>query len=66
MDCALLIRIYGIYYLMFSTFPQLFTDIYGFNIGTGGLAYIGLGVGFCLAAMVGAKMADVIYNKVRI
>ncbi|KZT65998.1 MFS general substrate transporter [Daedalea quercina L-15889] len=55
--------IYGIYYLMFTTFPDLFTGIYGFSIGVSGLAYIGLGLGFVLATLVGASVADGIYHK---
>lgn len=54
--------IYGIYYLMFSTFPTLFSDVYHFNIGIGGLAYIGLGVGFISAAIFGAKLSDKMYT----
>ncbi|KAH9938543.1 multidrug resistance protein 4 [Fomitopsis serialis] len=55
--------IYGIYYLMFTTFPDLFTIDYGFGIGVSGLAYIGLGLGFVLATVVGASVADSIYHK---
>jgi multidrug resistance protein len=53
--------IYGIYYLMFATFPILFSEVYHFNIGIGGLTYIGLGVGFILAAIFGAKLSNKIY-----
>ncbi|TFY82605.1 hypothetical protein EWM64_g1411 [Hericium alpestre] len=53
---------YGIYYLMFATFPTLFTEIYHFNTGTGGLAYLGLGIGFLLSTVFGAKYADQIYK----
>ncbi|KAL6309751.1 multidrug resistance protein 4 [Sparassis latifolia] len=54
--------IYGIYYLMFSTFPTLFTGVYGFSIGVGGLAYLGLGIGFLGATVIGATLADKIYK----
>lgn len=53
--------IYGIYYLMFATFPSLFSEVYHFSVGVGGLAYIGLGVGFIFAAIFGAKMSNKIY-----
>ncbi|KAJ3783432.1 multidrug resistance protein 4 [Lentinula aff. detonsa] len=53
---------YGIYYLMFTTFPELFNVIYGFDTGTGGLVYLGLGIGFLIATMFGAKTADQIYH----
>ncbi|KAG1850195.1 major facilitator superfamily domain-containing protein [Suillus subalutaceus] len=54
--------IYGIYYLMFATFPTLFSEVYHFSIGIGGLAYIGLGVGFISAAIFGAKLSNKIYS----
>ncbi|KAG2038280.1 multidrug resistance protein 4 [Suillus americanus] len=53
--------IYGIYYLMFTTFPGLFSDVYHFSIGTGGLPYIGIGVGFLSATVIGAKLCDKTY-----
>ncbi|KAG1770017.1 major facilitator superfamily domain-containing protein [Suillus occidentalis] len=54
--------IYGIYYLMFATFPDLFLKVYHFSIGTGGLTYLGTGVGFLLAALFGAKVSNKIYT----
>lgn len=72
-------RMYGIYYLMFATFPreyhstiniyitnssilaELFSEVYGFSTGTGGLAYLGLGIGFMLATVFGASISDKIY-----
>lgn len=53
--------IYGIYYLMFTTFPDLFSNVYHFSIGIGGLAYIGIGVGFLSATIFGAKICDKTY-----
>ncbi|KAM6492968.1 multidrug resistance protein 4 [Amanita muscaria] len=55
--------IYGIYYLMFSTFSALYSETYGFNSGVAGLTYLGLGLGFFIAAAFGAKTADGIYKK---
>ncbi|RDB30839.1 hypothetical protein Hypma_005829 [Hypsizygus marmoreus] len=54
--------LYGIYYLMFATFGELFSKTYGFKTGIGGLAYLGLGVGFFLATVFGAKTADQVYK----
>ncbi|KAE9404187.1 multidrug resistance protein 4 [Gymnopus androsaceus JB14] len=54
--------IYGNYYVMFTTFPTLFADVYGFNTGTGGLVYLGLGVGFIAATIFGARTAEQIYH----
>ncbi|KAG2152116.1 major facilitator superfamily domain-containing protein [Suillus cothurnatus] len=52
---------YGIYYLMFATFPDLFSEVYHFSIGIGGLTYIGIGVGFLTATLFGARVSDKIY-----
>jgi MFS family permease len=48
----------------FATFPELYSNIYGFNSGTGGLAYIAIGLGFLLATLVGARLGNVMYKKV--
>ncbi|KAF8887590.1 multidrug resistance protein 4 [Infundibulicybe gibba] len=53
---------YGIYYLMFATFANFFSTTYGFSPGLGGLAYVGLGIGFLLATFFGAKFADQVYQ----
>ncbi|KAJ8523509.1 hypothetical protein ONZ45_g32 [Pleurotus djamor] len=52
---------YGIYYLMFATFANFFKETYHFGPGVGGLCYLGLGVGFFLATMFGARIGDKIY-----
>jgi len=57
--------IYGIYYLMFATFTELFTKTYGFGVGASGLAYIGLGVGFLISAVFSARFSDKIYAYYR-
>ena len=48
------------------TFVDVFSKDYGFSIGVGGLAYIGLGVGFLMASLFGAKVASAIYGKVSV
>ena len=47
------------------TSPELFTHTYGFGIGTSGVAYIGLGVGFIIASVVGARFSDKVYARYR-
>ena len=65
-ECAWQFRSqYGIYYLMFTTFTDLFSETYGFNTGTVGLSYIGLGVGFFISTACCARFADQNYNYVR-
>ncbi|EKM77331.1 hypothetical protein AGABI1DRAFT_43519 [Agaricus bisporus var. burnettii JB137-S8] len=55
--------LYGIFYLMFSTFADFFAKTYNFNAGVGGLAYLGLGVGFFLATLVGGRFAGEVYTR---
>ncbi|CAE6453674.1 unnamed protein product, partial [Rhizoctonia solani] len=55
--------IYGLLYLMFVTFPTLFASVYGWGPGIAGLAYLGLGVGFMFAAVVGSRLMNTLYLK---
>ncbi|EIN10549.1 multidrug resistance protein 4 [Punctularia strigosozonata HHB-11173 SS5] len=54
---------YGIYYLMFATFPDIFEIEYGFSTGAAGIAYLGLGLGFCLATAIGGKVGNTLYHN---
>ncbi|KAF3482250.1 putative transporter [Arthroderma uncinatum] len=44
--------VYGLIFLLFTTFPHVFQGTYGFNSGTSGLAYLGLGFGMMLGLVV--------------
>ena len=57
-------RIYAINILVLTTFAALFSDVYHFSRGNVGLAYIGPGVGYVIAAIVGAQMSNKIYSTV--
>lgn len=57
--------LYGIMYLLLSTFPRLWTDIYQEPIGTGGLNYISLGLGFFLGTQITAPVNDRIYRRLK-
>ena len=47
--------------------PQdFFSKTYHFSPGVGGLAYLGLGIGFISAMIFGARFADQIYKDVNI
>lgn len=48
----------------YSFTVAFFKKTYGFAPGVGGLAYLGLGVGFFLATIFGARFADQIYKHV--
>lgn len=56
--------LYGLMYLVLSTFPTLWAS-YGFNTGIGGLHYIALGVGFFLGAQMCAPLQDRIYARLK-
>ncbi|KEP46436.1 putative MFS multidrug transporter, partial [Rhizoctonia solani 123E] len=49
--------------IMFVTFPTLFASVYGWGPGIAGLAYLGLGVGFMFAAVIGSRLMNVLYLK---
>lgn len=57
--------VYGLMYLVLSTFPRLWTDVYGESVGTGGLNYISLGLGFFLGTQIGAPLNDSIYRRLK-
>lgn len=65
-DVLICFSIYGIYYLMFTTFANLFHNTYGFSTGIGGLVYLGLGIGFLTATMFGARTGDYLYQWVSV
>ncbi|KAH8660469.1 putative MFS multidrug transporter [Xylariales sp. PMI_506] len=59
--------IYGLNYLMLSTFPILWTDpqYYGESTGIGGLNYISLGLGALLGTYICAYLNDRTYRRLK-
>jgi multidrug resistance protein len=60
--------LYGLMYLVLSTFPSLFTgpaSVYHESVSTGGLNYISLGLGFFLGTQICAPLNDAIYKRLR-
>lgn len=57
--------IYGIMYLVLSTFPALWRNKYHESISIGGLNYISLGVGFFLGTQICAPLQDKIYKTLK-
>lgn len=57
--------LYGIMYLVLSTFPTLWTGVYHESIGIGGLNYISLGVGLFLSTQICAPAQDRIYGALK-
>ncbi|KAK2028000.1 major facilitator superfamily transporter [Colletotrichum zoysiae] len=57
--------LYGLMYLVLSTFPALWTGEYGQSVGISGLNYISLGLGFFIGAQTAAPMQDRIYAALK-
>ena len=57
--------IYGLMYLVLSTFPPLWTDVYHESLGISGLNYISLGLGFWLGAQICGPLNDRIYRQLK-
>lgn len=57
-----LICSYGLIYLILTTIPAIFQDIYGEPIGIAGLHYLALGVGLTGASQINARLLDRIYK----
>jgi multidrug resistance protein len=57
--------LYGLMYLLLSTFPRLWTEVYGENAGIGGLNYISLGLGFFLGTQITAPLNDRLYRRLK-
>lgn len=59
--------LYGLTYLVLSTFPTLFTspDYYAESTGIAGLHYIALGVGYFIGAQLTARFNDFMYKRLK-
>lgn len=57
--------LYGLMYLVLSTFPGLWENEYHESVGIGGLNYIALGVGFFLGTQICAPCQDRIYRALK-
>jgi MFS family permease len=57
--------IFGTMYLLISTYPDVWTEVYGESIGIAGLNYISLGLGFIVGAQTIASANDAIYRRLK-
>ncbi|KAL5119795.1 hypothetical protein ACEQ8H_002401 [Pleosporales sp. CAS-2024a] len=57
--------LYGLMYLMLSTFPLLWTHRYGESVGIGSLNFISMGLGFFLGTQMTAPLNDVLYRRLK-
>jgi MFS family permease len=55
--------LYGIMYLLLSTFPMVWTEVYGESISIGSLNYISLGFGFSMGTQICARLQDRVYKR---
>ncbi|TBU49917.1 MFS polyamine transporter [Dichomitus squalens] len=62
---AYLAFVYGVIYLVLTTIPLIYTDIYHENSGIFGLQYISLGVGLTIASQFNARLLDVVYMRLK-
>lgn len=49
---------YGVLYLLFNTIPLVFQDTYGFSLGTTGLVYIPMGIGYAASMAIFSFLSD--------
>ncbi|KAI0490343.1 major facilitator superfamily domain-containing protein [Xylaria cf. heliscus] len=55
--------LYGLIFLLFTTFPTVFQEQYNFGTGVSGLAYLGLGLGFLSGLFVFSLLSDKQLNQ---
>ncbi|KAK6454151.1 spermidine exporter, MDR-type pump [Scheffersomyces xylosifermentans] len=55
--------VYGFLYLMIVTFPDVYTNSYGFSVGISGLMYIPLGVGSTIGVVFWTIAIDKVYYR---
>lgn len=57
--------IYGLMYLILTTYPTVWESVYHQSVGTGGLNYISLGIGFFIGAQTVARVNDYLYARLK-
>ena len=55
--------VFGLIFLLFTTFPSVFEATYGFGPGTAGLSYLGLGLGMATGVVLLGKLSDRLMKK---
>ena len=56
---------YGLIYLLSTTFPAVFEETYAFGPGIAGLAYLGLGLGMIFGIGLFAILSDKLLHQPR-
>ncbi|KAJ1716677.1 MFS multidrug transporter [Aspergillus flavus] len=55
--------VFGVLYILLSTYPKVWTEEYGESPSIGALNYISLGLGYVLGSQINACSSDVIYRR---
>lgn len=55
---------FSILFAFFAAYPFVFRGVYGMNIWQSGLAFLGIGIGVCLAVVTTLLVDKVIYQKI--
>ncbi|KAI9372092.1 major facilitator superfamily domain-containing protein [Aspergillus egyptiacus] len=58
--------LFGLFYLIVSTFQDVWRNVYGESEGIGGLNYISFGIGYVVGAQVNARSSDKIYRHMKL
>ncbi|KAK3935595.1 putative MFS transporter [Diplogelasinospora grovesii] len=56
---------FGLIYLLFTTFPEVFEETYGFGPGIAGLSYLGLGIGMIFSIGLFGVLSDKLLHQPR-
>lgn len=57
--------IYGLMYLVLTTYPTVWETVYNESVGIGGLNYLSLGLGFFVGAQSVARINDYLYRRLK-
>jgi hypothetical protein len=57
------VMLFGLIFLLFTTFPFVFKGQYGFSPGIAGLAYLGLGIGIIFGLVLFAVLGDKLFGQ---
>lgn len=55
--------VFGLIFLLFTTFPIVFEEQYGFSPGISGLSYLGLGIGMAIGLGLFGALSDRLLQK---
>ncbi|KAF2826206.1 MFS multidrug transporter-like protein [Ophiobolus disseminans] len=57
--------LYGVMYLMLSTFPMVFEEVYDMSVGTASLNYLSLCLGFMIGLRLSHPLMDGLYARLK-